>query len=267
MIKLNILPKKYENSMNKKYSVLVVSCDKYESLWPAFFERFFKYWPTPYPTIYLVTNNKNATFDNVTTLMVGNENNWSKGLADALAMINDEYVYLLLDDIFIDEVVKEERLELLAKFCQKNNAGYLNTKGTPYPRGKDMGDKIKEITIGSHYRASLCNAFWKRSTLEFLLKDGESPWQFEINGTKRAEVLDSFYGTTDELIKYKHVVVGGKLAVKLGKNEKNISRIKERFTEMSFANKIIFYVSRLRSRVFCLIIPQTYQTRIRDLLG
>ncbi len=213
-----------------------------------------------------MTNNKNASIEKVKTLMVGNENNWSKGLADALDLVTDDYVFLLLEDIFIEKDVNEDRLDQLVEFCYKYGANYLNAKGTPYPGGASVGNKIAELIKGSHYRASLCNAFWKTTALKNLLLDGETPWQFEINGTKRSEMLDKFYGTKDELVCYKHVIVGGKLAADLADSEIGIEDIRSRFEMMSYLERLKFKITRIRSGLFCRLVPPKFQTQIRNRL-
>ncbi len=253
--------------MKIEYAIVVVSCDKYKSLWDGFFNRFFKFWPKPYPSTFLVSNFTKSNIKNIKSIRVKNINNWSKGLHLALSEIKEEFVYILLDDIFIDSEINESRLNELLNFCKKTNANYLNTKGIPYPRGKVAGNKIREIIKGSHYRASLCNAFWKTETLKSILKSGETPWQFELNGTLRSELYDGFYGTTDELVKYLHVIIGGKLAIKLPKDEIGIAQIKNQFTKMNYLEKLILNLSKIRGRIFCIVIPQKLQSRFRRKLG
>lgn len=249
--------------MKNKYAIIVVSCDKYNCLWDAFFNRFFKYWPKPELPIFLISNQISSSVKNVKSIRVKNINNWSKGLCIALSEIKEEFVYLLLDDIYIDYEINESRLIELVNFLEKGNVNYLNTKGTPYPRGKTAGNKIREIIKGSHYRVSLCNAFWRTETLKSLLKSGENPWQFELNGTLRAEALDGFYGTTDELINYLHVIVGGKLAINLPREELGIKHIENQFTKMNYLEKLILSLSKIRGKIFCIVIPQKIQSRLR----
>ncbi len=249
--------------MPLKYTIVVASCDSYEPLWPAFFRRFFKYWPEPHPQIVLITNNKSPKIDNVNIIKVGNEKNWSGGLLNGLSKIEDEYIFLLLDDIFIDKKIKIDQLNYLTKFIEEKKINYLNTKGLPYPRGKKIEKNIREVVQGSHYRASLCNAFWNKNILSSLLKDGESPWEFEVNGTKRSEVITNFFGTNYPLIEFKHVVVRGQKATQLPKNEVNIDGINQRFPQMSKKLKIYHELSKIRGRLYCFIIPQSMQSNLR----
>ena len=71
-------------------------------------------------------------------------------------------------------------------------------------------------TIGEHergapYRASLQAAFWDRRTLLDLLRPGESPWDFERDGSRRSSALPApFYATWSPTLRYVNAVVRGR---------------------------------------------------------
>jgi hypothetical protein len=64
------------------------------------------------------------------------------------------------------------------------------------------------ITPGEPYRVSTQAAFWRKETLLALMRDAESIWQFELEGSKRSSVYNTgFYGTWSDILPYRHHVV------------------------------------------------------------
>ena len=92
---------------------------------------------------------------------------------------------------------------------------------------------------------------------------GENPWQFELNGTIRSEHYNKFFGTTDELLKYKHAIVGGKLAVHLTDDEPNLKEIHKKFKKLSLSMKLIHKLLVCRNKVYSFIVPQKIQAKMR----
>ena len=203
---------------NDQFAIVVLSSDRYEVLWPEFFVRLFKNWKTHWD-IYLVTNSKLACIDGVVNKAVGHEDNWSESLRAALTEIHYEYVFILLDDIYIKKNINETILEETCDFIKNFSVNYLNTKSIPFPKGQRVSANIRKVDPGEHDRASLVNAFWKRTYLTSLLQDKETPWEFERNGTQRALVHEDYYGTTKPMLSFNHMVIGGQLTMPLASGE------------------------------------------------
>ncbi len=207
-----VLQQPVERSLRKVPScaVMVSSCDAYKDLWKPFFALFWKYWPDcPFP-VYLGANQAHFEHPQVRTLNVV-EQAWSKNLRWFLEQIETDYVLFLLDDFFLDGPVDTALL-------LKNLASLDALKGTVlrvYPRPGPEQRLESEPAIGrlhrhAPYRVSAQPAFWNRAHLVDLLRDNESAWQFEWNGTERSQTQESgFYGTYKPLLPYRHVVERG----------------------------------------------------------
>ena len=255
---MNFIPKMTD------YSILVLSCDKYSSLWPTFFERLNKYWIHNPSRIYLVTNHLEPKFPNVTNLAVGNDVDWSTNLLNALSRIDTEYVYILLEDIYINKLVDLTYLEDVFRCIQELNPNYINTKALPVAKGRKFSSRIRGVVKGSHYRASLCNVFWKKEMLSKLIIPGETPWEFERRGSERSNAFDGFYGTTKNILEFDHVIIGGKVA----RNVVSITDIKnskilDNFPILGRYQWLLFRVAIIRNRFFSALVPQSYQQAIR----
>lgn len=245
------------------YSLIVLSCDKYQALWEPFFLRFNKHWPSQNESRYLVTNHLRAELEGVKTISIGEDLDWTSNLIKVLSSVSSEYVFIILEDVFLKEPPNYDRMsEIMGCLCE-TNANYLNTKGVPIPRGKNYSKHIQEVTKGSHYRVSLGNAFWKKEILLKLLVVGESPWEFERNGTVRSNEFDKFFGTTDDVLSYHHVMIGGKVARDVvNLDDVKSSQILTSFVTMSRYEQIKHEWAIVRNRFFSRYVPVIFHQLI-----
>jgi glycosyltransferase involved in cell wall biosynthesis len=191
-------------------AVLVVSSDKYQDLWRPFFSLFRQYWPDcPFP-VYLGSQRAAGEFENVRMLQ-STDPTWSGSLRSFLSQLDCLNVLLLLEDFFLSEKVPTEKvLEQLAALRQMGG-NVLRLYPNPAPTIKlaaqpGIGEQHRLVP----FRVSLQASIWDRNALLSLLRDGESPWEFEINGTIRAQAQPrGFYCTFKKTFPYQHVVEKG----------------------------------------------------------
>tara|TARA_B100000886_G_C20388038_1_gene476970 strand:- start:579 stop:1334 length:756 start_codon:yes stop_codon:yes gene_type:complete len=245
------------------YSVLVLSCDKYEPLWSQFFERFFKYWPKKNENVSLLTNFANPNFENVNNILIGEDRDWSSNLLLALSSIKTEYVFIILDDVFIKSYIDVDFFDHLLDFVNKEKPNYLNTKNRPVPRGPKKERYVRELVKGSHYRSSITNAFWKTKTLKSLLVPGENPWEFERKGAFRSNNLNSFFGTTKSLIQIHHLIIGGKISRSVWRSIEINKKVLSSFPIQTIFEEIKHELTILRNKSFSKLVPQKWQQIIR----
>ena len=180
-----------ETSANK-VAVLVTSCDKYQDLWEPFFTLFFRYWQDcPYP-VYLGTNHFKYDHDKVKTIAIGDETDWSSDFRSMLEQIPQPYVIVLIEDYLLTQSVDTAMIDRLVAYIGDKGAGCLRLYPCP---GPDLpcsdNPLVGEISKGANYRLSLQAAIWDKQTLLELLREGESAWELELNGTKRTNDLDA----------------------------------------------------------------------------
>lgn len=177
------------NEINKT-AVLISSCDSYQDLWEPFFKLFFKYWPDcPYP-VYLSTNHGNFDDPRVKIIAVGDDTDWSSGFRSVMERIPHPYVIVIMEDFLFMKPVDTDKIKRLITYMDEKKAGYLRLvpssgQDLPCPDNEEVG----AISKGSDYRLSLQTSIWDKNTLLNLLRDGESAWELEINGTKRTNEL------------------------------------------------------------------------------
>lgn len=246
-----------------KYGILVLSCDRYSALWGAFIERFFKCWPEKTPKIYILTNNKKVNSEKVITLNIGDDVDWSSNLINALKKIDEDYVFVTFEDVFLKNAIDENLFGKIVEFLNFRKPSYLNTKANPMPP-KDKGAYISRLPQGMHYRASLANAFWRKSTLIDLLVSGESAWDFEHFGTVRSNKYDDFFGTTKQLLDFDHVIIRGKIVWNCRELKEVIgTEIESAFLKMSYSEFLLESAKQVRNKLFIKFVPLRFQQIIR----
>jgi hypothetical protein len=189
--------------------VLVLSCDRYADLWSPYFESFFRFWPDcPFP-VFLAANERRLDDDRVTTLLSGEDHDWSSSVRASVAQMSTDYVLFLYEDAFFSRPVPTELVARHFQWCRSHRANYLRMRPTPRP-DRAVDAEIGVIDPGSMYRTSLFASIWRREVVLDVLSPGETPWQFEMEGLRRAEKYPDFFSTYDHVFSYVHGVERGK---------------------------------------------------------
>ncbi len=190
-------------------AVVVPSCDAYSDLWAPFFSLFWKYWPDcPFP-VYLASNHQKFPHEKVSSLCVGgNHLYWSQRLAKALSELDTEYVLLILEDFFLRRPMQTlQVLKALESLHQLKGSMLRLVPRPPADEAVTGFSLLKRIRPHAPYRVSTQGAFWRRQTLIDLLGDGESIWEFELEGSRRSDILEGFYSTRKPILTYDHHVI------------------------------------------------------------
>jgi len=196
---------------NIQCTLIVSSCDNYSDLWVPFFKLLKIYWPDcPYQVL-LITENKVFNDKGIISSKIGVNLDWSTLLSRSLDLVKTPYVLFMLEDFFIREVVETEKLEKILNNMNQSSIDMMRL--IPF-KGKSASHHLNTsifnvIPLEARYRVSTQGAFWKLKTLQNLIKLGESPWEFEINGTKRSSVDETiiFAAVKTAILPYRHHVV------------------------------------------------------------
>jgi hypothetical protein len=189
-------------------AIVVASCDKYSDLWKPLFGEFFCHWPDcPYP-VYLIANHERYPDTRVTTLLAGDDVDWSSTISAGLDQIEHSHVLFWIDDAFLDKDVRTSEIEKYLTKMNELEANFFRLRSNPLP-GKKLNAEIGILAQEAAYRVTLFATIWKMSTLKKLLLPGESAWAFELQGTERSRTLDGFYTVLNDVFSYLHGVERG----------------------------------------------------------
>ena len=199
------------------------------------------------------------------TIGVGDDTDWSSSFRRMLERIPQPYVIVMIEDFLPTQSVDTAKIDRLITYMQEKGAGCLRLYPCPGPDLPCLDNpEVGEISKGADYRLSLQAAIWNKQTLLELLREGESAWELEINGTKRTNGLDVPFlcVTCDSPIPYFCTgVVKGKWvreAVELCEKEgievdltvRSVQTPVDRFIRSATAGKLIEFIKKLFSGDF-----------------
>ena len=172
-------------------AILVLSCNKYSDLWDPFFYFFFKYWTDCPYKVYLSSNSISYNNSKVSTISSGESTNWSREATIVLNQIKEDYVLIILEDYFIYKNVDQVLVEKCFKYLKDNNglffrlAIFPKNYSTWWNYSPTTDKQIGKIQKNELYPINLQVGIWSKKGLLEIIKEGESPWKFEIEGSKR----------------------------------------------------------------------------------
>jgi hypothetical protein len=253
--------------MRDKLAILISSYDAAEDLWIPLEESYKKYWKDNPFKIYLATNNIKPNINLFNILNIGNEKSWSDNILKCLDRIDEEYIMLTFDDLFLYKNINTSIVLDNVKKVIDNKWDYLRLH--PSPKGDVfINDNISRININRPYRSSTVFAIFKKETFKQLLFDTESAWEFESNASARSDKFFHFYVSNKEVVPYLNAVVKGKwipLILKYLISE-GYSIKKDSRKVMTRFEVIVEKLKRFRLKVYLNLVPRQLQIRIRKIL-
>jgi hypothetical protein len=251
------------DTVRNRIAVLVVSCDRYADLWPPFFQLFFRFWPDrPFP-VYLLSNAEKPGFPEVSHIPVGDDISWSDNLMKAIAAIREDYLLMFLDDLFLVDYVRTDRVLEICAWIADHDANYVRLNPSE-PPDQPYSTLLGTVSPGMIYRTSTVLSVWKKSVLRDLLKSGETAWQFEIAGSQRADRYDSFYSTFEGCFPVRNGVIKGKWDRRVLRrlHSLGVPVDQESRPRMTCVEAAVFSLRQLRSRMLHLV-PAGYRRAVR----
>ena len=166
-------------------TLLVSSFDEYSACWAPFCHGLNKYWPE-HPSLFFITNFLEAP-DGV-SLKLGNDQGWAKNLLRALDMIPTDYILYAQEDYWIKKAIDNQNIIDFLGYLESGLADYIRLYPAPGPDSIfALDERLGIIAADAEYRTSLQMSLWRKETLKALVRLDETPWQFEVNGSKRSQ--------------------------------------------------------------------------------
>jgi hypothetical protein len=143
------------------------------------------------------------------TLLTGDDISWSDSLYKGVSQLEQHYVLLFLDDLFLYDFVKTAKVLEVLNWILESGANYVRLNPSQRP-DKAFNELVGIVSKGTIYRTSTVLSVWKKEVLLDLLKPGESAWGFEIYGSVRSDSYDAFYSTWENYFTVINGVIKGK---------------------------------------------------------
>lgn len=199
-------------------AIFITSFDGYSDLWEPFFTIFNYFWKDcPYKK-YLTSNFKKYDAKDVNMLPVGQEVNWKRRMIDSLNMIEEEYVFIFLEDYFLGKSVNTRDIQEILNCMKKEGILMYRLAHHPKPRKiSRMADNKTPIYKDQRYGVNFQCAIWNRKHLLEIINNLEnsSCWDFEyyfLDIANRSEhiVFPHYYVDNRDLLKIQNGVLKGK---------------------------------------------------------
>lgn len=183
-------------------SVLVNSCDKYEDAWMPFFKLIERYWPDCPYRYFLNTERKSLKVDGIDVEVLNLKNDvesqqvpWGKRIKDCLKRIDTPYVILFLEDFFLQAPVDQHELERCIKMMQSDEryAAIYFKQIDGFTEVYEKEPKYFLMSENIMYKLNLQAGLWRKTDLEALIGDEDSPWSFEFVAQNRLEGQDKIF--------------------------------------------------------------------------
>ncbi len=186
---------------DNRYTILVSSCDAYSDLWAPFFSLLKKNWAgLENKNIVLNTESATFAFDGLKIKTYGlyknkDEVTWSKRLKAHLKLIDTKYVLVLLDDFFMESEVLDDKINLCLEEMEKDkdivHFGFVPTLWENIDDNRYSGFELRKKN--SPFRVNTQAGLWRKSELNALIREHESPWDFEVYASIRSRLRKGKY--------------------------------------------------------------------------
>lgn len=177
--------------MNRKMSLLVISCEKFSDLWDGHVKLLEQNWPDRDMMTYIVTDAPTTkSYPGIHIISAGVDLEWTERLAYALKQVDAEYIFITLDDYFLIKKVDNKRILELITMMEQEGFDYVRLFKRPKKSTLNEVERHKRVfhvNIKETYSVNLYAGIWKKKFLESTLKKTKNIWQYEVSLFLRAQ--------------------------------------------------------------------------------
>jgi len=202
--------------MKDKITVVIGSCDLYQSLWKNFDILYKRYWNLDTKNIF-VGETIPLPYNGYENTLPGTNLPWGHRMLCGLDQVTTPYVCFVLEDYYLTENISEtfiqEHIDLLE---QMNAHKVMFDKIYPpdvYSLTK-LSEDIYQFDNHSMYLNSVQPAIWKTDYIKQVLHPSYSPWQFELDGNAFTQTLNPkiILKAREKSIYFNYARVGGRVS-------------------------------------------------------
>ena len=169
-------------------TTVVGTCDSYLDLIPGFSILYERYFEQNVETL-IVSETETLDMPNYKFITPGKKQ-WGERIINALSETKTEYVFFVLDDYYLSQLLTNEYIEYLLKFMDNRKVNKIMLSPVPDFAKYEYLESINtmhKMSPTSPWLTSVQPAIWRKSELLKLLKPEYTPWNFEVEGSKLAK--------------------------------------------------------------------------------
>ena len=194
-------------------TTVIGTCDSYLDLIPGFsilYERYFE----PKVETLIVGETQNLDMPKYTFITPG-QKPWGERVINALSKVKTKYVFFVLDDYYLSQLLTIEYIEYLLKLMDNRNINKITLTPVPDFANYEYLESINtmhKMSPKSPWLTSLQPAIWRKDELLKFMEPEYSPWDFEVKGSEIAKnkIENYFVAKLDKPI-YFNLVRQGKV--------------------------------------------------------
>lgn len=238
--------------MNKYRDVtlMVLTCDKNEDIWPVFFSMLNKNWPEFDGEVFINTERKdykNSVYNiRRSQKQFSEQTPWSYRLKTCLKEVDTKYVIFLLEDFVLSDKVDDNEVLRTLNIMEKDDSiacfNYMET----YKDAEDsLSENYENYYLKSRkaaFRINLQAALWRKDFLLMFIRNHENPWQFETWGNLRARrYSDKIFHLKKESDRVFSYPEGGILADGRWRNNSSVEFLKRIEANIDFDKREVYH--------------------------
>jgi hypothetical protein len=196
--------------MNYPFSIFINTTDTFEDCWIPFFKLFSNYWPAYRGRIYLNTETKDFAYGDLDIVAVKNAaagksvGAWSQCLQMGIASVENDIILYMQEDYFLRAPVEHDVIMNFAIMMQNHEMDciHLTDQHSAGPFEPSVFENLWLMGKRDFHKISCQAALWKKSIMLQYIRKHENPWQFELYGTLRAQLMKHrFYTVSRDIYK------------------------------------------------------------------
>lgn len=156
--------------------ILVMGCDKNTDLFLPFHHCMERYWPDHPRIIYSTETVKNPYYD--TVCLDYPLSRWTARARDTISGIDDDYVLMMCDDLFMREPVSNDLIKSLCQYITGDVAS-INFEVQFDKDDIPFNDILMRRPDKGRWKTSMMCQLWDTEKLLDILSDDSDPWQIE----------------------------------------------------------------------------------------
>lgn len=179
--------------MKNDCTFLLSTYDGGEDLWEGFFKALSIQWPEMNMDIVLNTETKTYSYPGYNIISfqpsLNKKQTWAERIISTLNHIDTEFVLLFLEDFWLDTKVDNEFFIQTIRWM-KDCPDVANFSYYPCLPGSNIDDgrfdRFEKRPQKCEYKFNCQVGLWRTRELVKFFRPHESPWDWEIHGSKRA---------------------------------------------------------------------------------
>ena len=167
-------------------TVLIGTCDSYNSLWRNFDILYKRYWKLN-STNLVIGESIPFPYTDYNTILPGLGLSWGERMLIGINEIQTEYTCFILEDYYmtteITDLFMQNRIDIMNRYSADKIMFEITGNGVEY-KLSHITETLYKLDTDSPYLNSVQPSIWRTEFLKKVMFNDYSPWDFELKGNQ-----------------------------------------------------------------------------------